>query len=72
MSFYELVHLLQRLNCRADVRYAEQLFDQFDEDGSCVLEFHEFKLVSHHPMYPNSELYLYIIYIYTNIYTNIS
>lgn len=45
MSFYELVHLLQRLNCRADVRYAEQLFDQFDKDGSSVLEFDEFKLV---------------------------
>lgn len=40
------MQLLHRLNCRADVRYAEQLFEQFDADGSHVLEFNEFKLVS--------------------------
>lgn len=47
MSFYELVHLLQRLNCRADIRYAERLFEQFDADGSSVLEFDEFKQLIH-------------------------
>eukprot|EP01069_Polyplicarium_translucidae_P012979 Polyplicarium_translucidae@DN694_c0_g1_i2.p1 len=43
----ELIHLLQKLNCRADVRYAEQLFDSFDMDGSRVLEYDEFKNLIH-------------------------
>lgn len=45
MSFCELIQLLQRLNCRADIRYAERLFEQFDEDGSSLLEFDEFRRV---------------------------
>eukprot|EP00917_Polyrhabdina_sp_WS-2016_P032422 GHVP01069147.1.p1 GENE.GHVP01069147.1~~GHVP01069147.1.p1 ORF type:complete len:785 (+),score=120.86 GHVP01069147.1:1362-3716(+) len=47
VQFSELIQLMQKLNLKADVLYAEMLFLSFDEDGSHCLEYDEFKAFLH-------------------------
>lgn len=47
IQFNELIYLLQQLKVQMDLRYAEKLFCYYDDDGSHVLEYDEFKQLLH-------------------------